>query len=166
MFNIRKATGDDLSAVQQVAQQSWHYTYRDIIPANLIQRFLDQAYSIPSMEHRLHNTYLYVVEQDDQLVGFSNFSKTNETGMSHLIAIYLLPAYIGQGLGKSLLQYAMQEECLQSAKEIELEVSTENKRAIDFYQSMGFRIIDEYVDLFFDKKIQTTKMIWTQNQAG
>lgn len=155
---VRLATFHDLIAIQEVATCSWYHTYREIISANSIQQFIERAYSLSSLERRLQNTYLHVIEQNNQVVGFANFSKVDELGFVTLIAIYLLPENQGQGLGRKLIHFAIEK--LHHVKGIYLEVSSENERAIRFYQSIGFKVQDKYTEPFFEDVLHTTKMIW------
>lgn len=153
---LRFARFHDLLGVQKVATRSWYDTYRDTISTSSIQQFLERAYSLSNLEHRLQNTHLYVVEQDSLIVGFANFSRVDESGFATLIAIYLLPENQGQGLGKKLIKCAIQD--LLPIKGIHLEVSTKNEQAIHFYRRLGFEVLEKYSVTFFEDVLHTTKM--------
>lgn len=47
--------------------------------------------------------------------------------------LFLSPDYIGQGLGKRLIQYALEE-----LKADKVDVNEQNTKAVAFYQKMGF----------------------------
>ncbi len=53
----------------------------------------------------------------------------------------ILPEFRGQGLGKSLVMKALIGFHESGMKRVSLEVTSENEKAIELYQSLGFKII-------------------------
>ncbi|MCE4956957.1 GNAT family N-acetyltransferase [Macrococcoides caseolyticum] len=158
-FNIRKATYDDITEIQNVAKVSWNETYEGIIPIDIQNKFLDESYSEDMLKKRIDKSILLVATNDNNIVGFVNLTYLLEGNKSMLMAIYILKAYQGKGIGSKLLSEAISYIDTNS-KEVsfEVEVEKENNSAIQFYQSKNFVISEEYVDYFYDYPLQTVKM--------
>lgn len=65
----------------------------------------------------------------------------------------ILKHFQGKGIGKIIL-----EDLMKHHSEIRLEVLKVNKRAVQFYQNLGFKIVEEGDDSFkmYFKKTPTT----------
>lgn len=153
---IRNMEEKDIRAVQLVAKLSWNATYEGIIPLEIQSRFLKLAYSVETLKKRLSNSFLYVAQYKNKIIGFANFSPVTKDGETELGAIYLFPKYQGKGIGTALLNYGISN--LQGVKEVYLHVEKNNTVGISFYQAKGFQKVDEFDDYLFEHKIQTIRM--------
>ena len=54
MVVIRKMNEQDISDVKEVAKVSWHSTYEGIIPRQVQDQFLAQAYNEDMLQRRLN----------------------------------------------------------------------------------------------------------------
>ncbi|MGG0644552.1 GNAT family N-acetyltransferase [Sporosarcina gallistercoris] len=155
-FKIRTMKSEDTQQVQKVAKLSWNATYDAIIPVDVQERFLKNAYSDDMMSRRIQNSVMLVAEQEGIVVGFANFTRVNEAGESELAAIYLIPDAQGQGIGTALLLKGM--NFLDDAKTIVLTVEAENQIGKTFYEAKGFDVIDEFEEDFDGHKLQSIRM--------
>ena len=142
--SVRKT--DDLKAISNIYEQSWKYAYKGIIPDS----FLD---SIP--EGKWVNTvtkdgfYSLVMIDDDVYIGTSSFCSSRFKqfdGYGEIVSIYFLPEYMGKGNGKALFKAAVDELSVLGFKKIFLWVLEDNARARHFYEKIGLRLTDEYID--------------------
>ncbi|PIC98770.1 GNAT family N-acetyltransferase [Sporosarcina sp. P29] len=156
-FLVREMVSEDIERVQDIARQSWHATYEGIIPRTIQDCFLDAAYDTPMMNRRLQTSNLFVVEVDDEVVGFADFSQVDEDGKSKLRAIYLYPDRQGKGLGSALIQKGI--EVLGKLKELIVEVEKDNMIGRKFYEAKGFEVVKEYDDNFDGHTLKTIQMI-------
>jgi ribosomal protein S18 acetylase RimI-like enzyme len=156
-YLIRTMQDGDITQVQHVAKTSWNSTYEGIIPQKVQEDFLQAAYNDGRMAMRLQNSYLFVSESDEQIVGFANFSSVNEEGKAELGAIYLLPEYQGSGIGTALLQAGIDK--LTNAREIFISVEKDNKIGRSFYDAKGFEVISEFDDNFDGHILKTIRMV-------
>lgn len=90
----------------------------------------------------LQNTGLYVVaEQQGQMVGHLLLDPMGMQRLAHILRLSIVvhPNHQGQGLGKQLMQYAI-DWAIQDPRfeKIELNVRASNQRAITLYQGLGF----------------------------
>lgn len=77
----------------------------------------------------------WVADYEGMLVGFVSLNE------EMLAALFVHPFFQGNGIGKQLLQFAMEQ-----SDSLVLSVYKENKRAMDFYRKQGFEAVQEQVD--------------------
>ncbi len=142
---LRDATPDDDEAIRQVQKQTWLATYPNaalgITSADIIAMFDDaseEAQQRRAARRRSINAtpqaHLWVAEGDSGIIGFCLARKIDDT--HRIQALYVLPAYQGQGIGKRLMHAAL--DWLGAALPVKLTVASYNQRAIAFYQQCGF----------------------------
>src|SRR5699024_11378941 len=96
---IRTLTKNDIKNVQEVVTLSWHDTYKQIIPLDILKRFLNVTYSEDALMERIHNSHFFIAEKDNQIVGVANFSLLDASGKVELGASYLHPDFKTRGVG-------------------------------------------------------------------
>ena len=87
--------------------------------------------------------HLYVVESDEQLVGFIDFEEKVSELMVHntyiqVRNIYVLPEYRNQGIGSELLSEMESHAKKISADYVEIPVEWNNTEARSFYKQNGY----------------------------
>ena len=97
----------DADAVFAVAREAWQFTYATIFDPAFIEQFVRTHYAperlralVPLVEAR--QMFFAVALDADQRIGFCHIGKTPRG--SELFRIYLRPAYIGRGIGSTLLE--------------------------------------------------------------
>ncbi|KGR76986.1 GNAT family N-acetyltransferase [Ureibacillus sinduriensis] len=156
-MNIRPMQDEDIKQVQDIAKTTWYATYKGIIPVEVQNNFLKTAYSDENMKRRLERSFLYVAEVEGKVVGFANYSPIRDGGKVELAAIYLYPQLQGLGIGTALLQQAIID--LEGIKEIYINVEKENHIGKAFYEAKGFKIVEEFDDLFDGHTLKTVRMV-------
>ncbi len=133
-------------AISKIYEESWRYAYRGIIP----QSYLD---SIPEgrWASRLTDPGLKALVCIDhgRFVGTSSFGKSRSeqfADQGEIISLYLLPAYMGKGYGKLLLQSAILGSQELGYDTVFLWVLKENLRARQFYERSGFVQTNDHID--------------------
>ena len=137
---------DDRKAISKIYEESWKFAYQGLIP----QDYLDgiptgnwaKAVDTPGW-----NTLLML--DGDQIVGtasycHSRFEDWKDYG--EIISVYFLPAYMGKGYGRALLQAAVDKLAEMGCTDILLWVLAENERAKKFYEKNGFSASGAYLD--------------------
>lgn len=137
---------DDRKAISKIYEESWKFAYKGLIP----QGYLDgipagnwaKAVDTPGW-----NTLLML--DGKQIVGtasycYSRFKDWKDYG--EIISIYFLPAYMGKGYGRALLQAAVDKLAEMGCTDILLWVLAENERAKKFYEKNGFSKSGAYLD--------------------
>jgi GNAT superfamily N-acetyltransferase len=75
---------------------------------------------------------------------FYNYSTWRGRQGIHLEDLFVLPEFRGQGIGKALLARVAARAAEQGCVRLQWDVLEWNQTAIDFYQGMGARFLDEW----------------------
>ena len=124
------------------------------LPENYSSQFFIELY-----EH-YPKTFI-VAEADAQIIGY--IMCRIETGISefkrpifgiahkgHIVSIAVIPEYRRQGVGKELINQAMQRMPEYGATECYLEVRTTNEAAVKLYKRLEFEIVRRISGYYYD----------------
>jgi GNAT superfamily N-acetyltransferase len=111
--SIRRATQDDIPAIQRVARTSWREAYGEFMAEELIDQMLSYGYSEDFLDEALTDTVvtMFVAEVNDDVVGYVSCEPPTEGDIGQ-VSIYVSPDYWGDGMGVRLLERA--EDYLES----------------------------------------------------
>lgn len=156
-YKIREITSDDYMGLQAVYHAAWLDTYpnsefgitAEDIEYRHAQRLLpekieEQKLRIAAKEE---NEIRLLAEKQGEIIALCNAAV--EADCNRLQAIYVLPKYQGLGLGKVLWSEA--SKIFDRHKETRVNVASYNKKAIGFYEKLGFKMRGE---IFFDEKFR------------
>ena len=117
-------------------------------------RFLSQKYP--------ENTLIAM--DGKKVVGFISYGNYRDETIQagEIIALYVLKDYYGKGVSKQLMHAAF--VALDQFSEIYLWVLKDNKRAIAFYQKMGFTFDGQEQILKLGKPVKELRMICSSNK--
>ena len=146
MILIRKVGSEQIDTIQSLAHQTWQIAYKDILSPDQMAYMLELIYSKESLRLQIeekHHQFIIAYDNDEP-AGFASYGiKSDEDAQVYrLHKIYVGPHMQGKGVGGKLLQYILDEIKSHNATDLELNVNRHNK-AIEFYKSVGFRVIDE-----------------------
>ena len=134
---IREMRPEDADSKGYVHWKSWQETYSGLIPeASLAKRTLERCQD--AARRWPENTL--VAELGGKIVGFACYGLCRDEdlpGYGEVMAIYLLREAQGLGIGKALMEAAL--ENLSAYNAIAIWVLKGNEHAIGFYEHFGFR---------------------------
>ena len=172
MVRYRVLRRKDVPEVQSVALKAWKFAYRRYgLSLKLIEKFVLERYSTDSFEKTVlpsiqkGEAQFYLATEKGKIIGYSN------TGPGvwgwELYRIYLLPEYIGKGVGKRLLLLCEDFLRGKKARKYHAYVWEKNKAALDFYKRNGFARLEgknkNKVEICIEKKL-TKSMPLSQKQ--
>lgn len=147
-LHIRKATIQDAFSLAKVHVDAWRSAYKQIIP----QSYLDQLsyderhamwIDILSKKNTL-SIQLVAVDKENNIVGFVAGGEAREPEFGYdaeLYAIYLLPEYQGQGIGKKLILHLTEWLIQNGYHKLYLWVLEKNKTRY-FYEQLGGKTLE------------------------
>lgn len=140
---IRKADSTQAGIFAEILCKSWQSAYSGIIPKDILAMFTDVEARRKSLEKWMsggETVYLLAYRDDTPCgaccIGISRDSEEPESG--EIVAIYLLEEYWGCGIGKILMQAALEELKAMGFDSVSLWVLDKNARARRFYEKCGF----------------------------
>lgn len=145
MFQIRKATLDDISLINELAWIVFPHTYKELLTEGQIEYMMDWMYSEKNLRKQMtEDGHIYFIAyKDEEPAGYLSIQPEGEDTY-HLQKIYVLPHFQGMKLGKLLFNHAIKaiKELHPEPCQMRLNVNRENK-AVTFYQRMGMVKVDE-----------------------
>jgi ribosomal protein S18 acetylase RimI-like enzyme len=144
MFEIRKATIEDIPLINRLAWIVFPHTYKELLSPGQIDFMMDWMYSPTNLHKQItENGHIYYLAfQGDVPTGYLSIQPEGEH-VYHLQKIYVLPSYQGKKLGKLLFQQANDgiKELHPAPCQMRLNVNRYNTKAVEFYQRMGMKKI-------------------------
>ena len=154
-------TPEEIEGKSLVHWQTWREAYDDLLPAEFQEtmtldkrRFLSQKYP--------ENTLIAM--DGKKVVGFISYGNFCDEAIQagEIIALYVLKDYYGKGVSEQLVHAAF--VALDQFSEIYLWVLKDNKRAIAFYQKMGFTFDGQEQILKLGKPVKELRMMCSSNK--
>ena len=145
-INIKKCTLEDLRKLQEISYETFNETFKhQNSPENMIS-YLGRAFNLKQLEKELSNfsSQFFFVYFNNEVAGYlkvnTNDAQSEEMGDESLEIerIYIKNKFQKHGLGKYLLNKAMEIAMERNKKKIWLGVWEKNENAIAFYKKMGF----------------------------
>jgi ribosomal-protein-alanine N-acetyltransferase len=88
-----------------------------------------------------------VADYGHKIIGFIVGVKINDI-LSKILMVSISEQFQNKKIGSELLSYFLRKISEEGIKFIELEVRTDNKKAINFYKKHGFKIRNEIKDFY------------------
>jgi diamine N-acetyltransferase len=143
-MSIRNIEKDELELIQKLAERIWPHTFSSILSPEQIKYMLNWMYAPQKLAEQLESGHhFFVIEENNEALGFIGIEPAFPTLDSLRIhKIYVLPNQHGKGLGKQLIDHAIEFARHRNLSKLHLNVNRFNK-AVDFYRHIGFSIIGE-----------------------
>ncbi|RXX19123.1 GNAT family N-acetyltransferase [Streptococcus parasanguinis] len=154
-------TPEEIEGKSLVHWQTWREAYDDLLPEEFQEtmtlekcRFLSQKYP--------ENTLIAM--DGKKVVGFISYGNFCDEVIQagEIIALYVLKDYYGKGVSEQLMHAAF--VALDHVSEIYLWVLKDNKRAIAFYQKMGFSFDGQEKILELGTPVKELRMMCSSNK--
>ena len=141
---IRRPAPEEFPRVSAQIARSYKAAYRGL----MLDAYLDalpDSHWVPILNGGLeHGDTCLIAEQGDALLGSVVFGPSEEAGNADWHAIYLVPEAIGKGVAPLLYARMEQEMRAQGFTSSTLEVLSQNRRAIAFYQRQGYAATGDF----------------------
>ena len=146
-MTLKKATENDISLIQQLAEKSWRANYPGIISEEQIDYMLNLMYSQKEIKSQFLNInyhYYLIFDKENIAVGIMGYENSYQHNITKLHRLYLLAEVKGKGYGRYALDFLKKEVQKSLDSSIILNVNKENL-AFGFYKSQGFKVFKETI---------------------
>lgn len=145
-INIKKCTLEELSKLQEISYETFIETFKHQNSPENMNAYLEMAFNLKQLKKELSNisSQFFFVYFNNEVAGYlkvnTNDAQSEEMGDESLEIerIYIKNIFQKHGLGKYLLNKAMEIAMERNKKKIWLGVWEKNENAISFYKKMGF----------------------------
>lgn len=147
-ISISKVNSDNISKIQQVAKEAWPVAFADILTPQQISYMMGMMYSDEALINQIEELkhHFFIAKIDSIPIGYISIEHNcEESNKTKIHKLYLLPEYQKMGVGHRLYECAMSEAKLNGDLAILLNVNKYNKKAISFYNRVGFTVVKEEI---------------------
>ena len=156
MIEILKAQKEDSLQIAIVNVYTWKTQYSGLISEKILNsRIKNIRQTEEKIKSRIISDGNYLVaKKDNTVIGFCRYSKCENSGYEEygeVNALYLLEGFKGQGIGRKLL-----EEAINNLKNMGYEKMRINclkgNPSLDFYVHMGGKVIGEFDNILYGEE--------------
>ncbi|MFX3673472.1 MAG: GNAT family N-acetyltransferase [Paenisporosarcina sp.] len=145
-MTIKKCTLEDTRELQEISVDTFNETFKDQNSPEQINTYLEREFNLQQLEKQLANrsSQFFFVYVNHEVAGYlkvnTDDAQSEKMGDESLEIerIYVKKKYQKHGLGKNLLNKAVEIAIEHKKKKIWLGVWEENENAIAFYKKKGF----------------------------
>ncbi|NGM65613.1 GNAT family N-acetyltransferase [Sphingobacterium sp. SGR-19] len=154
MYTIRKVSKEEAAVIHRLGTEVYHTTYTAILSPAQINFMLRKNYSPEAIQQSMLNgqDFYLIFQEETHPLGFIALQKKSED-ILRIEKLYLLADSQGLGLGKKLIDFAVEKAKELDYSALELNVNRGNK-AYHFYLRQGFQVMKEvdipYYDFILD----------------
>lgn len=141
-MQLIRLKSEDIPIVQQLAREIWEEHYLSIIGQNQIDYMLDLFYSKERIQKEIaQGVYWEILYFKEEPIGYL-VCEVDEFTLN-LSKLYLKQKERGKGLGRFLVERAVEIARSNNTKFIRLNVNKNNSNSIAFYKNTGFKKVGE-----------------------
>jgi diamine N-acetyltransferase len=150
-LTIRYATENDAALIADISRQTFYETFAPLNTKVDMDIFMNVQFTRGRLMLEVgqpENIFL-LAYKDEEISGYVKLRDTklpkglDSKNAMEIARLYAMPAMIGKGVGKVLMQKSIDIALEKKKDTIWLGVWKENKKAIDFYTKWGFAIFGE-----------------------
>jgi diamine N-acetyltransferase len=159
-LTMKICTIDDLPLLREISYKTYDETFRHMNTSSNMEAYLEQAFNIGKMHDELSNSdsLFYLLYADEELAGYLKLNEyeaqtdINDSQSIEVERIYVAKEFQGRGLGKVLMNKAINFSHNQGKSYIWLGVWEKNDKGIQFYKKNGFYEIGKHPFIMGDEE--------------
>ncbi|WP_423408962.1 GNAT family N-acetyltransferase [Heyndrickxia sp. MSNUG] len=143
---INKCTLEDSCKLQEISYETFNETFKEQNTPENMNAYLEKAFNLKQLEKEISNisSQFYFVSFNDEVAGYlkvnTGDAQSEKMGDESLEIerVYIRSKFQKHGLGKYLINKAIEIAVNENKRTIWLGVWEKNENAIAFYKNMGF----------------------------
>lgn len=143
-YVIRRCEVGDLIPVMELNMKTLPEHYSDYFYESLLSE-MPEAFLVAEIKGRIMGYIMCKTE-----FGFSNFKKLGFVKKGHIVSVAVLDEHRQKGIGKALVDEAIQGAKLKKCDELYLEVRCSNTSGVKLYEKLGFIIKQRHKSYYRD----------------
>ena len=155
---IYHAGMDDVVALQSIGRATFEESFSSDNTLSNMEKYLEEGFSIEKLTHELKNknSQFYFAMDGEKVIGYLKVNmcdaqtELRDHNTLEIERIYVLKNYQGRKAGRLLCDKAIDIGKTKGVDYIWLGVWEENKKAINFYTSYGFKVFDKHIFMLGD----------------
>lgn len=142
-MELIRAEVKDIPVIQAISNVAWPHTFKDLLSCEQIAYMMNMMYSSQSLQKQItEQNHRYLLTKDGNgYLGYLSYEiNYNDSGLTKVHKIYILPDAQGKGVGRFFIENVSEIAQNNGATGLSLNVNKYNDKAINFYRRMGFDI--------------------------
>ena len=139
-MEIIKAGLNDFNLIHSLAENVWPQTYKNILTPQQIEYMFEMMYSQKAYNEQIENKghHFILIKDESGYLGFASYELNyNNTPVTKIHKIYVLPETQGKGVGRAMINEIAAIAKQKGDTQVSLNVNRFNK-AVGFYENIGF----------------------------
>ena len=158
-----RATTKDTTLLFSFMKRTFEATYAHLNEPVFFQQYVSAHFVEKLLEKELENPLIefWIIKENDEIIAYNklninrlhdaeNVTIPTEGSMTELERIYVSEAQKGKGLGKLLIEKALERAAFYRNEWLWLGVWEDNLKAIAFYKTMGFETFGSHLFMMGD----------------
>jgi L-amino acid N-acyltransferase YncA len=147
-MSVRDATVEDVDAIREIARETWHAAYDDVVGPDAVDEQVDDWYAAAVVEAGVtREDWPYLVAEREpadaagEVVGYASGGPTDDGPADAVVAsIYVRPGAWGEGNGSALLSVLHDRQRELGCDDAWLAVLADNDVGRSFYEGHGYAV--------------------------
>ena len=148
-----KASIEDWQIIKEIAKSTFVITYQHKNDPIDFNKYVEQAFTNEKIQEELSNphSYFFLLKEENKAIGYFKLNEFNaqtdfkQRDNLEIERIYLRKEEQGRGLGRKMIQKAIDFAKAKNKEKIWLGVWDQNPDAIAFYERMGFKKVGTHI---------------------
>ncbi len=144
-ISYRRWEEKDMPALQNLLLETWLDAYASFIPEADLRNYNNATYNQKALAAMYKESGVngFVAVSDGRLVGCVRTRMAGDEKRFYVPSLYVLPHFQGKGIGKSLMNMAVQEALAHGQDRIWIGVMEKNKEGLDWYRRYGYTVVEQ-----------------------
>lgn len=151
-FKISKVTPDQFDPLLKISRETFDLAFRNQNDPKHFDDYLNKAFALPDFQKEFENpnSEFYFIMSVNQVCGYLKLNEKDAQteprgeGCLEIERIYVIGGWQGMGLGKIMIDFAVEIAKKKGKKVLWLGVWEKNPNAIRFYERLGFKVFGEH----------------------
>lgn len=145
-INVREAVQSDMENLAIIQTQSWRAAFKNILCPATIDKYtnVEECSQMLNKVYEANKGTFYIGYIGDKPCGEVFWRKDEESlDTAEIVAVHSISESWGSGLGRAMMERALQDIRKSKLSKVFLWVFKENHRACRYYEKCGFQNTDE-----------------------
>jgi len=155
---VRRAKKSDVLRIKGLAIKSFAAAYGMHNPEHIIDNYIEESFSLDKLNQEIDDTSnsFYLAESNGDIIGYLKLRDgtppecISDANSLEIERIYADPDKKGLGIGRALIQAALDHAQANNYNSLWLGVWQENTPSVGFYKAQGFEIAGEKIFMMGD----------------
>lgn len=164
LIEVRPARASDAAAVAATHDEAWRAAYQGIIPGAELEKLINRRGPQWWDSAIRKGSRVSVLSFGDRIAGYANYGRNRARSLhfeGEIYELYLRPEFQGLGFGRKLFTSAKRDLIQSGLKSMVIWALSDNEPAVDFYKTLGGRMVARSSERFGAKSLDKVAFAWT-----